>query len=125
MRHLTQLPRIDVDVNLKLTMAEVQALEALAGYGIENFLKVFYQHMGKHYLQPHEKGLRSLFDAIRGELPPIIRRYKSACEAFTLANPRVLNRRDYEAALDAAEERGRAVAAKAQQAAAHTEKGSQ
>lgn len=118
MRHLTQLPRIDVDVNLKLTMAEVQALEALAGYGIENFLKVFYLHMGKHYLHPHEKGLRSLFDAIRGELPPIIRRYKSACEAFALANPRVLNRQDYEAALEAAEERGRTLEAKAQLSAA-------
>lgn len=48
MRTLSQAPRIDVDVNLKLTMAQVQALDALAGYGADAFLKVFYKEMGVH-----------------------------------------------------------------------------
>lgn len=118
MRHLTQMPRIDVDVNLKLTMVEVQALEALAGYGIESFLKVFYEQMGKHYLEPHEQGLRSLFKAISSELPPIIQRYGAARQAFALSNPVVRNRQDYDTALDLAEERGRTKEAAAQRAAA-------
>ena len=97
MSKLTQLPRIDVDVGLKLSMAEVQALEALAGYGVDGFLEVFYKQMGKHYLQPHEAGLRSLFNTIRSELPPIIKRYKAARQAFTLANPVIRSRADHDA----------------------------
>lgn len=108
MGRITQMPRIDVDVNLKLTMVEVQALDALAGYGIKSFLEVFYQHMGKHYLQPHEQGLRSLFETIRGELPPIIKRHENARRAFALADPRVLNRKDYDDAIARAIEIGRA-----------------
>ncbi len=97
MRTLTQMPRIDVDVNLKLTMAQVQALEALAGYGADAFLESFYKQMGKYYLQPHEAGLRSLFAAIQSELPPIIERYKAAKKAFALANPVIRSREDHNA----------------------------
>lgn len=96
-RQLTQMPRIEVDVNLKLTMAQVQALEALAGYGANAFLEVFYKQMGRHYLQPHEKGLRSLFDAIQSELPPIIERYEAACTAFALKDPVIRSRQDHDA----------------------------
>lgn len=97
MNRLTQWPRIEVDVNVKLSMAEVQALEALAGYGTDGFLEVFYKQMGKHYLQPHEAGLRSLFATISSELPPIIRRYQSAKKAFALANPVIRSREDHDA----------------------------
>ena len=97
MSKLTQLPFIDVNVGLKLSMDEVQALDALAGYDTDGFLEVFYKQMGKSYLSPHEAGLRSLFDTIRSELPPIIRRYKSAKQAFALANPVIRSREDHEA----------------------------
>lgn len=100
---LTQRPSIEVDVNIKLSMAEVQALEALAGYGIKAFLEVFYKQMGKHYLEPHEAGLRSLFDTIRSELPPIIRRYKAARTAFALANPVIRSREDHDALIERVE----------------------
>ena len=97
MTRLTQRPTLEVDVNLRLTMAEVQALEALAGYGVASFLKVFYEYMGKHYLQPHEAGLRSLFDTVQSELPPVINRYESAKKAFALADPIIRSRQDHEA----------------------------
>ena len=97
MNRLTQWPRIEVDVNIKLTMAEVQALDALAGYGTDGFLEVFYKQMGKHYLKPHEAGLRSLFATISSELPPIIKRYQSAKQAFALANPVIRSREDHDA----------------------------
>lgn len=93
---LQQIPKVAVDVSIKLNMAEVQALEALAGYGISGFLEVFYEHMGKHYLQPHEAGLRSLFETIQSELPPIIRRYESARTAFALRDPVIRSRKDHE-----------------------------
>jgi hypothetical protein len=53
-----------VDFTQTFSEVEARALEALVGYGIEPFLKVFYEHMGRAYMQPHEQGLRSLFDSI-------------------------------------------------------------
>lgn len=51
--------------------SEMRALDALIGYGVQPFLDVFYKHLGKAYLQPHEAGMRSLFDTlgvVRGAL---------------------------------------------------------
>ncbi len=59
------VPTISVDITIRLTESEARALDALAGYGIDAFLKVFYT-LGRHYMEPHEDGLRSLFEAIRG-----------------------------------------------------------
>lgn len=94
-KRLQQIPQVDVNVSLKLNMIEVQALEALAGYGVDSFLEVFYKHIGKHYLEPHERGLRSLFETIQSELPPIICRYESACQAFALHDPVIRSRKEH------------------------------
>ena len=51
---------------LTLTEGEMRALDALAGYGLKPFLKVFCK-LGRHYLEPYEKDLESLFGQIRGE----------------------------------------------------------
>lgn len=95
MTRLTQRPSINLDVSIKLTEAEVRALDALAGYGANAFLKVFYEKMGRHYMEPHEAGLRSLFDTIRSELPPIMRRMSAAKQAFSLADPIVRSREEH------------------------------
>ena len=87
MSRLLQNPSLDVKVMLELNEDEIRALDALAGYGVEGFLKVFYKEMGQHYLRPHEAGLRSLFNVIRSDLPPIMRRAKAARTAFVLRNP--------------------------------------
>lgn len=63
---------LTINLELFLNESETRALDALAGYDIEKFLKVFYQEMGKHYLQPHEKGLRELFARINKECRPVI-----------------------------------------------------
>lgn len=96
MSRLTQMPRIELDVALKLNESEVRALEALAGYGTDAFLEVFYTHMGRHYLKPHEAGLRSLFETIRSELPSIIKRHKAARTAFALRDPVIRSREDHD-----------------------------
>lgn len=51
---------------LTLDEKEICALDALVGYGIDPFLKVFYEKMGRAYLEPHEAGLRSLFETVSG-----------------------------------------------------------
>jgi hypothetical protein len=56
---------LQVSVIISLNEAEMGALDALAGYGVDTFLKVFYEQMGRSYLEPHEAGLRSLFESVR------------------------------------------------------------
>ena len=63
---------IELRTTIDLDESEIRALEALAGYGIDGFLETFYTKMGKHYLQPHEKGLRSLFKNINETTKPAI-----------------------------------------------------
>lgn len=97
MTRLMQVPVVEVGATIKLTEAELRALEALAGYGDEGFLKVFYEHMGKHYLQPHEAGIKSLFAVIRADLNPILERADAAKKAFALRDPVIRSRVDHDA----------------------------
>lgn len=53
-------------VTLELTELEARALDGIFGYNVDAFLKVFYERMGKAYVQPHEAGVRSLHNSIRG-----------------------------------------------------------
>ena len=76
---------IEFKINFILTKSEAQALDGLARYGIEPFLKVFYEKMGKHYLQPHEAGLRSLFERIMKELPQEVKKIEAATKAINEA----------------------------------------
>lgn len=82
MAKLTQRATIDLSVVFELSEAEVGALDALAGYGTDAFLKVFYEKLGQAYMTPYEAGLRSLFESVRDQLPPMLRAAKTAREAF-------------------------------------------
>lgn len=55
----TLTPHVTATAVLTLDLEELRALEALTGYGVDPLLKLFYKHMGEHYLRPHENGLRS------------------------------------------------------------------
>lgn len=59
---------------MELDEQEMRAMEALVGYGTDQFLEAFYKVMGKAYLQPHESGLRSLFQQVNEVLRPVIGR---------------------------------------------------
>lgn len=67
---MATLTKIGTTVNVVATLSineqELMALDALRGYGIDTFLKVFYEHLGTSYLKPHEDGLRSFFSATAG-----------------------------------------------------------
>ncbi len=95
-RRLTQRPRIELNVNLQLNEAEIRALDALVGYGDKAFLKVFYEQMGRTYLQPHEAGLISLFDTVRSNLRCILRRHDAALKAFALDDPVIRSRKEHD-----------------------------
>lgn len=57
-------------IQITISDKEAGALDALAGYGTDQFLDVFYAHLGKSYLKPYEEGLRLLFETIKKEIPP-------------------------------------------------------
>jgi hypothetical protein len=67
MAELKSTVTVTYTCHLVLTEGEMRALDALAGYGIKPFLEVFYAKLGKHYLSPHEKDLRTLFKKIRDD----------------------------------------------------------
>ena len=83
MARIEQLPKVQVEATLIISEEELAALEALSSYGTDTFLYWFYKTLGKHYLSPHENGLRSLFDAVRGKAPTILKRAQNARAAFT------------------------------------------
>ena len=66
MANLKIKSNVTAEFTLTITEQEARALAAITGYSTDDFLKVFYQHMGSYYLQPHEKGVYSLFETLRG-----------------------------------------------------------
>lgn len=75
-------PVVNVSACIRLTEQELSALDAISGYGTDEFLKVFYDRMGEAYLRPHEAGLRTLFATIRTEVPAILARAEASRKAF-------------------------------------------
>lgn len=59
------IPKVHFTIHCELTEGEARALDALAGYGTDEFLKTFYEHMGKAYLEPYAEDLRDLFIKIK------------------------------------------------------------
>lgn len=72
----------EVTVLLELDESEVRALEGIFGYNVESFLKVFYEKMGRTYVEPYEKGVRSLHATIRQQLGKPIRAVGQARSAL-------------------------------------------
>jgi hypothetical protein len=83
MGRITQQPVVQVEGTFTLTESEMRALDAMVGYGEDAFLKVFYEKLGRAYMQPHEAGLRSLFKTVSANVPAILGRAKRAREAFS------------------------------------------
>ena len=73
---------VKVEAVFQINEQEMRALDALVGYGSDEFIKVFYEKLGRAYMEPHEKGLRSLFEAIRANVPGILNRADQARKAL-------------------------------------------
>lgn len=78
-------PTIQAHITLRLSESEAAALDAIVGYGAQPFLDVFYKYLGGAYLKPHESGLRSLFESVRGgdaSVSGFLRKAKEARKLF-------------------------------------------
>src|SRR5690349_9227976 len=81
MARIASRPTVTLAVTIELTEEEAAALDALFGYDVEAFLATFYEKMGRAYLEPHEKGLRSLHQS-RGMLSGPLNRAAQARRVF-------------------------------------------
>lgn len=79
---LIQKPEISLTVVLALTEDEARALDAMFGYNPDSFFKVFYEHLGSHYLQPYEQAARSLMESLHKMLPQEFARVDRARKEF-------------------------------------------
>jgi hypothetical protein len=74
--------KIEVTATFTVSESELRALDALAGYGDDAFLKMFYKDLGENYMKPHEEGLRLFLKSIRGIAGGIIGRADGARRVF-------------------------------------------
>lgn len=65
MAKITAVPKLGINIQFQVDESEARALDALAGYGDDAFIKHFYEFLGKHYMEPHEQGLRMFLKSIR------------------------------------------------------------
>lgn len=82
MAKIVELPLVTVTAKFTVTEGELRALDALAGYGDTAFIKMFYDKLGKSYMQPYEKDLREFLQTVRELAGPIIKRADAARAAF-------------------------------------------
>jgi hypothetical protein len=75
---ITIKTEVSITATVELTEGALRALEAMAGYGDEAFLKAFYVKLGRSYLQPVERDVRELFRLVRAKVPPALRAVKEA-----------------------------------------------
>jgi hypothetical protein len=74
--------KLELNVTISLTEEEARALEALSCYGDDAFVRVFYRELGETYMKPHERGLRSLLNSVRSEMPIILERSTKSRKVF-------------------------------------------
>ena len=82
MAKIEEKSSVQVEAKFTVSEGELRALEALAGYGDDAFIEMFYKTLGKTYLQPHEKHLREFLKSIRSIATPILSRTDAARKAF-------------------------------------------
>lgn len=73
---------VSITACIELTEGHLRALDALAGYGPDNFFKAFYVKLGKAYMQPFERDMRELFSLIRAQVPPALAGIQEARKAL-------------------------------------------
>ncbi len=71
-------PSINAKITVCLDEMEARALLAMTTYETDNFLKVFYEHLGKVYLQKYETGVYSLFIGIHKIIKPQLNKVTEA-----------------------------------------------
>lgn len=75
-------PKLDVVLDFTINEAEARALNELSSYGVDEFIKAFYEKLGQHYMQQHEAGLRSFLESTQQFIEPELRRIDEARKVF-------------------------------------------
>lgn len=79
---LVEKPKVDLEITFTLNEKEAIAIDALVGYDFDSFIKVFKEHLGKHYMDGHEEVLRGIFAEFRQRVPGYLARIKTARKVF-------------------------------------------
>ena len=74
--------KLDVQVQFVVNEVEARALVDLGGYGVDQFIKAFYELLGRAYMEKHEDGLRSFLHSVNDFMPQILYRIDAAKKAF-------------------------------------------
>lgn len=75
-------PNVNLNLEFQVNEAEARALYDLAGYGDDAFIKVFYEKLGRCYMEKHEAGLRSFLKSVRQFIPFELTKLDNARKAF-------------------------------------------
>jgi len=71
---------VKITATIELVEGHLRALDALALYGDDAFLKMFYDKLGKSYLKPLENDVRELFTMIRSDVQDALKGVAKARE---------------------------------------------
>ncbi len=82
MAKITQQADINLTFTFTINEAEARALDALVGYGTDEVLRVFMEHLGSHYMKAHTGGLKTFLSDVRAIIPPMLSRLDEARKTF-------------------------------------------
>jgi len=84
MAKLEAKTKLELSVSFTVNESELRALDALAGYGDDSFIEMFYKNLGEAYMKPHEAGMREFLKSIRNIASPILSQADKARKAFNV-----------------------------------------
>lgn len=87
MAKITSNSKLNVEISFVIDESEARALDALSGYGADTFIKAFYEHLGKSYMERHEAGLRKFLTSIRDVINPGLHQLDKAREFLSPKYP--------------------------------------
>jgi hypothetical protein len=84
MAKLEAKTKLELSVSFTVNESELRALDALAGYGDDAFIQMFYKNLGETYMKPHEVGMREFLKSIRSMASPVLSQTDKARKAFNV-----------------------------------------
>lgn len=82
MARMTQKPYVGIDVYLTLSEHEARALSLLASYDHGSVAKVFADNLSPDFTSKHRLGIMEFLEAVKRDIPPMLRRLDAAREVF-------------------------------------------
>lgn len=82
MAKICERPTIKLNLTFTVDEEEAAALQDLAGYGVDQFIKAFYENLGRAYMEKHEAGLRRFLSTICNDVGPSLGRLEAARRVF-------------------------------------------